>query len=53
MVVPDSQRYSSKYEFDVNVYNFKNNLFSIVFFLSNLRISTAGKRIEINRIKNF
>jgi len=56
----DSQRYPCKlclikYELDINVYNFKSWLFSIVVFLhkSDFRISTAEKHVLIITIKHY
>ena len=43
-----------KYELDINVYNLKTNYSKLGFlYKSDLRISTAEKRIGINRIKHF
>ena len=55
----NSQRYPVKlclvkYEFDNNAFNFENWLFLIVVSLKNdLRISAAGKNMEIVLIKHY
>ena len=43
-----------KYEFDNNAFNFENWLYLIVVSLKNdLRISAAGKNMEIVLIKHY